>query len=188
MLVAGIQHEARQGSVVLVDEVEHGLEPHRLRRLIRLVNVESRGEIGTERTPQVFMSTHSPAAICEVTVHEMFAVRNLNKEIRVGGVAYGMKADTAQRHVRGNPDAFLAPRILVCKGRTEVGSISSPDAKWSVSGHASFAYCGVAIIDGGACDPAFELAFICPSQAIPRVSCSTQMIPFQLNSERSWWA
>ncbi|HID9189338.1 TPA: AAA family ATPase [Serratia marcescens] len=62
LLVAGMQRAAAQrASVALVDEVEYGLEPHRLTRLLN--------SLGARETPpplQVFLTTHSPVAVREL--------------------------------------------------------------------------------------------------------------------------
>jgi hypothetical protein len=56
---------------------------------------------------------------------------------------------TAQRHLRGSPDAFLARRVLVGEGRTEQGLLRGLDACWSLRGKDSFALQGAISIDGG---------------------------------------
>jgi putative ATP-dependent endonuclease of OLD family len=58
LLIAGLQRKAAaRATIILMDEVEHGLEPHRIIRLL--------GSLGAkEKSPplQVFMTTHSPVA------------------------------------------------------------------------------------------------------------------------------
>lgn len=160
LLVAGIQHDLGSGKILLVDEVEHGLEPHRIHRLLGLLRdtKEASGEPIVDGSPaQVFMTTHSPVVIRELKVGELFTVRRNTSAIEVNAVRLGMKDDTAQRHVRSSTEAFLAPRILICEGRTEVGLMRSLDARWSQGGKASLASMGVAIIDGGGRDPSVEL-------------------------------
>ena len=65
LLVAGLQRKAAAGaSVVLLDELEYGLEPHRIIRLL--------GSLGaklSEPPLQVFMTTHSPVALAELSGH-----------------------------------------------------------------------------------------------------------------------
>ena len=63
LLIAGLQRKAAaQSSVILIDELEHGLESHRIIRLL--------GSLGAKETPlplQVFMTTHSPVALRELS-------------------------------------------------------------------------------------------------------------------------
>ena len=59
LLIAGLQRKAAaQSSILLVDELEHGLEPHRIIRLLG-----SLGAKEPEPPLQVFMTTHSPVAL-----------------------------------------------------------------------------------------------------------------------------
>nr|WP_283770764.1 AAA family ATPase [Pseudomonas syringae] len=63
LLVAGLQRQVAQAaSIALVDEVEHGLEPHRLIRFM-----DSLGTKNTPETLQVFLTTHSPVALRELS-------------------------------------------------------------------------------------------------------------------------
>ena len=74
LLVAGLQRKAaKESSVLLIDELEYGLEPH---RIIRLLN-----SIGAKETPtpiQAFLTTHSPVALRELSGEQLHVVRNLN--------------------------------------------------------------------------------------------------------------
>ena len=62
LLIAGLQRTAAAESpIVIIDEVEHGLEPHRIIRLL-----DSLGAKDTNPSLQVFMTTHSPVALREL--------------------------------------------------------------------------------------------------------------------------
>ncbi|MCF5135229.1 AAA family ATPase [Pseudomonas lactis] len=71
LLVAGLQRAAAQrASIALVDEVEYGLEPHRLVRLL--------DSLGAKEAPsplQAFLTTHSPVAVRELRGDQIFVVR-----------------------------------------------------------------------------------------------------------------
>lgn len=96
------------------------------------------------------MTTHSPVVIRELAAHDIFTVRSKAGITEVRSVAATAKnLDTAQRHLRGSPDAFLAQRVLVGEGRTEFGLLRGLDAWWSLKGKDSFALRGVIAIDGG---------------------------------------
>ena len=61
LLVAGLQRAAASAApIALVDEVEYGLEPHRLMRFL-----DSLGAKDAAAPLQVFMTTHSPVALRE---------------------------------------------------------------------------------------------------------------------------
>ena len=69
---------------------------------------------------QVFMTTHSPVTLRELSGNQLHVVRPGadRHEIRLAGVS-----DDVQSTIRRNPDAFLAPSVIVCEGATEVGLV-----------------------------------------------------------------
>lgn len=149
LLIAGLQRRAAANStVVLVDELEHGLEPHRIIRLL--------GSIGAkEEVPplQAFVTTHSPAAIRELKVQQLHVVRK-------NGGSHSVRAirdqDDIQGTIRLYPEALLAPKIVVCEGASEVGLLRGLDQhRWS-KGQASLSALGVALIDGNGTDQVFK--------------------------------
>lgn len=159
LMVAGVQNSGPQQNITLVDELELGLEPHRIMRLLRFLRS---GFPQDGEAPfilhQTFLTTHSPVVVCELDVAELFCVRNSAGSItvRCARPAEG-QAETAQRHVRSSPHAFLAPRLLIGEGRTEVGFWRGLDDLWCADDKESFAYQGVVAIDGGGNDNAVKL-------------------------------
>ena len=71
LLVTGLQRAAAESApIALVDEVEYGLEPHRLMRLL--------DSLGAKETPpplQAFLTTHSPVALRELSGEQLLVVR-----------------------------------------------------------------------------------------------------------------
>lgn len=143
LLVAGLQALAgNESPFTLVDELEHGLEPFRIMRLLH--------ELGAkDATPprQVFLTTHSPVVVRELSAQQLwhasrdrddgaFAMR------RLGG------DDAGQGALRACAEAFLAPSVLVCEGATEIGLIRGLDLFWSAVGERPMGSCGVALADG----------------------------------------
>jgi len=120
LLVAGLQHSlARRKSIALVDEVEFGLEPHRISRLLTALGSK-------EATPklQVFMTTHSPVVLRELSSQQMHVVRcNDGRHV----VLAAGETDGVQGALRSSSEAFLGSRVLVCEGATEVGLIRGLD-------------------------------------------------------------
>jgi predicted ATPase len=146
LLVAGLQREATESaSIALVDEVEYGLEPHRLARLLDSLGAKDDGE-----SLQTFMTSHSPVALRELTADQVFVVRahlDRHRVRRVGAV------DDIQGMLRKNAEAFLAKSIVVCEGASEVGFGRGLDNYWSSKGHISFFALGGAYVDTGGSDP-----------------------------------
>ncbi len=142
LLVAGLQRAAAGSSpMVLVDEIEHGLEPHRIIRLL--------GELGAKETKpplQVFMTTHSPVAVRELSAAQLHLVRTA----ATGHVVYqAASAGEVQGTIRLFPEALLARSVIVCEGATEHGLLRGLDQHRVANGKISFTAQNAAIIDGG---------------------------------------
>lgn len=163
LMVAGLQHANATTPIGLIDEIELGLEPYRIMRLLRFLQTGTLSRKSDEDTVQahhqIIMTTHSPVVVCELKVGELHCVRNDAGAVSVLSVEKAAK-DTgeAQRHVRANPAAFLAPRIIVGEGKTECGFLRGLDQKWFESGLEAFAFNGVVPIDGTGKDSALSLA------------------------------
>ena len=153
LLIAGLQRKAAtRPSIILIDELEHGLEPHRIIRLL--------GSLGAkEAVPpaQVFMTTHSPVALRELSGNQLFVTRAVGERHEICAVG---TADNIQGTIRLYPDAFLAPSVIVCEGASEVGLIRGLDQhRTSNIGDAITAQ-GTALVDcgGGDADRPFRRA------------------------------
>lgn len=105
--------DSAEACVILVDEVETGLEPYRLRHLLRAFNQRLEKERSLN---QVFVTTHSAVTVRELKQSQLGVVRRTSNLTRVLTLEPG-----AQRILRANAEAFLAPRVLICEGATEVG-------------------------------------------------------------------
>ncbi len=153
LLIAGLQRKASaQSSIVLVDELEHGLEPHRIIRFL--------GSLGAkEKDPplQAFMTTHSPVALRELSGGQLFVLRETGGHHEAINV--GTDADI-QGTIRSFPDAFLASSVLICEGASEVGLIRGLDQHFSALEYTSLFARGVGLVDctGGDSDRPFRRA------------------------------
>lgn len=153
LLIAGLHRVAAEASsIVLVDEIEFGLEPHRLTRLMSSLGAK-------EKTPplQVFMTTHSPVVLRELSGPQLHVVRTngeIHEVLQVGN------DDSAQSSIRCFPEAFLARTVIVCEGASEVGLIRGLDEYWTAQGQTSLLAAGVSFIDtgGGNADRCFYRA------------------------------
>ena len=102
MLLCGIQKMGlEEGHVTLFDEVEFGLEPHRISRLLKHVREDKRG--------QYFLTTHSPVVLRELTVNELYIVHSKAGTVRViPAFCEGLVAHEAQGKIRSSAEAFLS--------------------------------------------------------------------------------
>ena len=141
MLTTGLQKQVlRAPHITLFDEVEIGLEPHRIARLLQHLKEDDNG--------QYFLTTHSPVVLRELTVADLHVVHRNCGRINVMAAAEPAIADSVQGKIRAGAEAFLAPKIVVCEGATEVGFLRGLDDHWIASENKdSFAYRGVALFD-----------------------------------------
>ena len=144
LLVAGLQREAApRAGMVLVDELEYGLEPHRIIGFL--------GSLGAKETKpplQVFATTHSPVAVRELAASQLHIVR----AAPVGHTVLPaiLQADRVQGTMRTHPEAFLAPKVVVCEGASEVGLLRGLDHYFVSTGSSdSIAAKGTALVDAG---------------------------------------
>ncbi|MCW2312053.1 ATP-dependent nuclease [Rhodoferax antarcticus] len=95
----------KEASVTLIDEIERGLEPYRLRKLINILA----GQHG-----QIFLTTHSPVAIsCAEDAHLWY----LDSQGSIGELPRGKIGPQQKR----DPETFLARVAVIAEGPTEVG-------------------------------------------------------------------
>ncbi|BDB72271.1 hypothetical protein Cthiooxydans_46830 [Comamonas thiooxydans] len=153
LLIAGLHRAtANLTEIVLVDELEHGLEPHRINRLL-----DSLGAKEKEEPLQVFMTTHSPVVLRELSGSQLSIVRSEAAQHTVNTLGNG---DDVQAALRSFPEAFLAKTVLVCEGASEIGLVRGLDQYWTEQGFPSLQAAGVSYIDvgGGDADRAFKRA------------------------------
>ena len=151
LLIAGLQRKvASQSAIVLVDELEHGLEPHRIIRLL--------GSLGAKETPapqQVFATSHSPTVLRELS-HTQLAVLRTDFLDETSAL---VPAEEVQGTLRLHPEAFLAQSVLICEGATEVGFVRGLDFHRHNQGQPFLHAIGVALVDcdGGDADRPYRL-------------------------------
>lgn len=146
LLVAGLQRAAAAAATIaLVDEVEYGLEPHRLMRLLH-----SLGANDGAQPLQVFMTTHSPVTLRELAGNQLFVVRE--REGIHTAICAGI-GDDIQGTLRKAAEAFLAKSVIVCEGASEVGFARGMDQWWVQCGAVSFLAHGGAYVDAGGGSP-----------------------------------
>lgn len=142
LLVAGLQkHVAQESSIALVDELEYGLEPHRIARLLSTLGSKDKA------TPmQVFMTTHSPVVLRELSGDQLHIVRENSAAHKVTEV--GLE-DAIQGTLRKSAEAFLGMKVIVCEGATEVGLIRGIDLYRGDQGQKTLLAVGSVAVDAG---------------------------------------
>ena len=153
LVALAIQRARISGSsVVLVDEVEHGLEPFRLLHLLHSLRDAVATAEGTPGLGQVILTTHSAEAVAELKTHELHVVRSADGLTTIQRVsdAFG-DADSIdpQALTRAGAAALLARRVIVAEGRTEVGYVRAMASRWNIARGTPIAHCGTTAMDGG---------------------------------------
>lgn len=109
LLSIAIQMELiADGGIVLVDEVEQGLESDRIRHLVKHLFKTSKG--------QVFLTTHSNDVLVEAKCNQVFLMK---KEASVLCPFNIRKQGILRKH----PKAFYGLRVVSCEGATEEGLV-----------------------------------------------------------------
>ncbi|MGH9884118.1 MAG: ATP-dependent nuclease, partial [bacterium] len=134
----------KAGAIVLIDEIEHGLEPHRIRYALKVLREsvdppDNRGAKG-----QVILTTHSPTTLVELGHHQLAICRKATSAITIR--TPGKEVQALLRRV---PEALLSERVLVCEGPTEIGLIRGLRDIWNTSHPFPFEALGTWLADGG---------------------------------------
>jgi len=138
-----------EGAIVLIDEIEHGLEPHRIIGAIAQLKADQAALVAARRpVGQVLMTTHSDVAIAEAGAESLRVVQ-MTRPTRQALLLKPTAPDPIQALMRFTPRALFARRILVTEGNTEIGLLLGIRDNWPPH-HAGkpIEQLGVAIADG----------------------------------------
>ncbi len=177
LLTVAMQCEAAaQCGLSMVDEFEHGLEPHRIRRLLRVLRGRTPEAHGLAKG-QLILTTHSPTVLSELEPAEVSVTRRAPD----GTVTVRSLTDAVAYVLARTPEALLARKVIVAEGATETGLCHALDEAWTSETGISFGYRGVAVVDGeGGTQPAalaghlatlgYEVALLVDSDATAKTS------------------
>lgn len=168
LLISGLQKSINSSNVLLVDEAEYGLEPFRITRLLNEL-----GSKDSQTSKQVFITTHSPYVLRELSSHQLTVLRRLAPQppqpdtstpshwaYKMGG------SEQEQATLRACAEAFLSRKVIVCEGKTEIGLVKGIDLYGQEQGQASIQANGVQCADGGG-DNMFDRAKVFTSLGYP---------------------
>lgn len=134
-----------EGGIMLVDEIEQGLESDRARNLARLL---SKNEYG-----QIFITTHSKDVIVEPDISSVYLMRKGESKL------FNLPKDI-QGSLRAQPAAFFAKRVISCEGATEEGIIRAISDHLQENRGYGLAVQGIVHIDGGGSNKFYKIAQI----------------------------
>jgi hypothetical protein len=146
------------GAIVLIDEIEHGLEPHRIIGAIAQLRADQKQALADHKAAgQVLLTTHSDVALGEAGVAAIRVVNATRPDRRVT-VLVPMSPAAIQPLIRFTPRALFARRIVVMEGYTELGLFLGLREMWPARhGNIPIEQRAVAIADGNG-EQAPELA------------------------------
>ena len=155
------------GGVMLVDEIEQGLEPDRAKQLVRSLKQHQVG--------QIFLTTHSREIITELESQDLaLVIRDKdNSAVEVRQISH--QKEELQAAVRACSEAFFAKKVIVCEGKTEIGICRALDKyrKRKTLPLMSFANCAYVLGEGSSLvshtkeinDAKFNTALFCDSDS-----------------------
>ncbi len=142
LIASSLQVESTvEGAILLFDEIETGLEPHRLRNLIRVLKRE------LAKKGQIIATTHSSVALVEFDAANIVVVKNNNGVLSCQSFPEEIKAGF-QGTFRRVPEAFFSKKVIVCEGATEFGFLLAYEDYLVNQGNDNFGYQGVSVVDG----------------------------------------
>ena len=145
LLLSGLLRIAGEISgIVTLDEIEHGLEPHRIIRFL-----ESLGSKTSPPPLQVFAATHSAVVVRELAANQIGILRNNQSRHEI---LAPQPDQLTQGTLRAAPEAFLAESILICEGASEVGLIRGLNQYFSANASLSIFALGVSLVDAKGVD------------------------------------
>lgn len=124
---------ADKGGIILIDEIEQGLESDRVQHLVNTLKRNNSG--------QIFMTTHSRDVVVELETSDFFIM----KKDALNLIAIN---NSLQGCIRKNPEAFFANRIIVCEGATEIGICRALNRFRTQKGKKNASFLGVRFADG----------------------------------------
>ncbi len=144
--------------IILIDEIEQGLEPDRVQHLVKTLKNYS--------NYQFIFTTHSSNVVTELGVSDLCIMRyKANRLLDIP------KTIAMQKCVRHNSEALFARKIIIGEGATEVGLCRALNENRMTNGKESMSYLGIKILDGtgnSAVEYAeklnklgFKIAFLC---------------------------
>lgn len=146
LLSIGLNIQSFSGNaLLLIDEIETGLEPYRLKSLIAELRVTH------ENSGQVIFTTHSPVAVTECTIKELVIINSKSGTTSAHTLFSEDEESNKnfQAEIRRNAEAFLSRRIIVCEGKTEIGFIRAFDKFLYATKNYRMAHKGIGTADGG---------------------------------------
>ncbi len=124
---------AEAGGILLIDEIEQGLEPDRAQHLAKTLKQKSNG--------QVFITTHSRDVLVELNASDIYKIKKNAEKLFIFD-------SSLQACIRSNPESLFSNRILVCEGPTEIGICRAMNDFRISNGSDNISFLGIRFANG----------------------------------------
>lgn len=132
-----------EGGIILIDELENGLEPHRIRHALKVL--KDQVEKAEDNRGQVILTTHSSITLEELRPEQLAVACKHEHELKMT-----TPDESLLDLQRGNSQALLGRKIIVCEGKTEAGLIRGLRDFWASRHNAEpIEFHGVALANAG---------------------------------------
>lgn len=131
---------SKEGAITLIDEIEQGLEPDRIKKLVSLIKTTA-----LENDSQIFITTHSNNVITELGAENIFIIRRNNADGTITAQEVPIELTNV---VRACSEAFFTRKVIVCEGKTEVGICRALDNYLKANNRHVMSYYGCMAIEG----------------------------------------
>ncbi len=134
---------AKAGGIILIDEIEQGLEPDRIRTIIKKLSQVEQG--------QIFVTTHSRDVVVESKANSIYIMKKDSN-------FFHQFEPELQGLLRSQPEAFFARRVILCEGATEYGIIRALDQHLQGKDKLGLSARSIAIVDSKGGDNFYQYA------------------------------
>lgn len=124
---------ANPNGIILIDEIEQGLEPDRVQHLVAILCKITNS--------QIMFTTHSRNVIVELSCNNLFLM--VKDAHRLSKIPLDL-----QGCVRSNPEALFMKKIIVCEGATEIGICRALNNYRQSLNKINLACLGTGLVDG----------------------------------------
>lgn len=125
---------ADRSGIILIDEIEQGLEPDRVQHLVSALKKNG--------SDQIFITTHSRNVIVELDANDLYILQK-------GSSSLINVDDSLQGCIRSNPEAVFAKKLIICEGKTEFGICRAINNFLIEKRGINAAYKGIRFVYGG---------------------------------------
>ena len=121
--------------IILIDEIEQGLEPDRIHQVV--------SQLASKIGIQIIITTHSQHVVEELDCCNLYIKSHPGE-----GLLKIEPTNELQGLVRKHPLALFAKSIIIGEGATEYGFIRGLNEVWQKNGYKSMSFYGVCAING----------------------------------------